>query len=762
MRFLLVCKQKKNVDTFSGAIRALLAMGHDVVLTIQERDAARDNRLAEDFGHHARLSIVACPDGRTDAWRSAAPLVRTARDWAQYLRPPYGQATKLATRAADRLARELSVEPGYVPLPRAVPPVTSARVAQALAQVEDAIPPDPLTTEFIGGQAPDVVLVTPGLHFGTGQADLMKSTKALGVPLWMLLFSWDNLSTKGALPVAPDLLFVWNERQRREAVELHDVPADRVVVVGAPQFDSFFELYSRLSRREFFAPLGLDPERPTLLYLCSSRFIADDEPAFIRTWLTAVRGAAGPLGSCNVVVRPHPDVPFESAEEPRTVHWPGMPQATGWVHGPFGDASAMVLRTTYSTEQAFFECLHHADAVVALNTSAELEAGIAGRPVFTVLATDSSADGQSHTLHFNYLLRDHGGFVSFAPSLDGHVRQLDEVLRQPRRDGEIQQFVRDFLRPHGDRPVAPLLAEALSQRAIRKAAAQGAPVRPAAHGALDALAGPAAVGATAHVDATGDPSPPQAPRLLRLAPSSTAAVLATPETKRWRRDGQVVFAPGMLRWLNADVRPGDTMYDIGAGVGVHALYAALLRGCTVVAFEPGFAAFKALCDNVVHNACGRRVWPLPVALSDRTGLVELEYPHEPGGDTHSVSRPWRTARDGGDAGYVQPVCAETLDAVVARHGLPPPHVLRLSVRRHADRVLAGAAEVLAGPQLRSVLCVVRNAEQAEAVTAALGRHGFTGDPPTAEGDHGVVLAVSRTGTRSSPSGGWLRRLATRG
>ena len=97
--------------------------------------------------------------------------------------------------------------------------------------------------------------------------------------------------------------------------------------------------------------------------------------------------------------------------EAKTIVWPGMPQAMAWVHRPFDDQRAVVVRTTYSTPQAFYECLHHADAVVALNTSAELEAGIAGRPVLTVLATGAAADGQAHTLHFDYLLREHGGFV---------------------------------------------------------------------------------------------------------------------------------------------------------------------------------------------------------------------------------------------------------------------------------------------------------------------------------------------------------------
>ena len=144
--------------------------------------------------------------------------------------------------------------------------------------------------------APDVVLVTPGLHFGSGQADFVKSAQGLGIPAWMLLFSWDNLSTKGALHVAPDLMFVWNERQRREAVELHDYPPDRVVVVGAPRFDPFFALRSAIARRDFFSPIDLDPAVPTLLYLCSSRFIAEDEPRFIASWLGALRGGRWPAG----------------------------------------------------------------------------------------------------------------------------------------------------------------------------------------------------------------------------------------------------------------------------------------------------------------------------------------------------------------------------------------------------------------------------------------------------------------------------------
>lgn len=739
MTFLLVCKQKKNIDTFEGVVAALLSMGHRVILTVQEPDAARDMRLAAQFAHPG-FSVVPCPDGSRDDWRRAAALLRTARDWAQYAQPAYREASKLAARTAARLAREIPVD--HV---TAAPPLSSAaarRIGAAFAHFERAIPHDPIYDEFLSALKPDVVLVTPGLHFGSGQADLMKSAKAMGLPTWMLLFSWDNLSTKGALHVHPDLMFVWNERQRQEAAELHDFPADRVVVAGAPRFDGFFALRTHVARADFFRPLGLDPARPTLLYLCSSRFIAEDEPAFIRTWLHALRGAGGPLGACNVIVRPHPDVPFGAEDERQAVQWTAMPQATGWIHRPFEDPLALVLRTTYRTPEAFFECLHHAHAVVALNTSAELEAGIAGRPVFTVLANDQAADGQAQTLHFNYLLREHGGFVSYAVDLPQHVRQLQAALAEPPSTRSIEGFVRGFLRPHGEQPVAPLLARLLVERA--QAAAGGA----AALGTADSVAAPDRV---LELHPGIEPAPDLSPRILRLAPDSAASILATPETKRWRREGVYQLAPSVRAWLETAVRPGDTIYDVGAGVGAYTIFAAVHRGCIVVAFEPGYASFKSLCDNVAHNQCQGRVVPLPIALGARPGLFELEYARVAGEDQHTLTeRPWRAHRDHGTDAPRQPVCAETLDDVVARHALPPAAAIRLSVRRHAPQVLEGAGNVLALPALRSILCCVRSADQAEAVAAALRPLGFSAGPCVDEGDHGLSLGLTRTAPAPGP------------
>jgi FkbM family methyltransferase len=755
VRFLFIVRQKKNVDTFQDVISLLLEAGHEVRLAIQGAvDQVRLDGIAERFTAGA-FQIVRCPEGRGDEWRASAPLVRAARDWAQYLRAPYRHASKLRARAAHRLAKEVGAD-GAFDAGELLDALQGARVRQTLERLEASIPSDPLHEEFIQRQAPDVVLVTPGLHFGSAQTDFIKSARARGIPVWMLLFSWDNLSTKGALHATPDLMFVWNELQRREAVELHDYAPQRVIVAGAARFDEFFTLHNVVPRNEFFAPLGMDPSSPTLLYVCSSRFIAERELPFIHSWLAAIRESSNPaLRRCNVIVRPHPDVALiDDAVDTATVTWGALPQATGWLQRPFDDPNAIVLRTTYRTPQAFFECLHHAAAVVGLNTSAELEAGIVGRPVFTLLVHEPGADGQSNTLHFNYLLREQGGFVECAADLATHVGQLAQAVTSPPDPSSIRTFIDAFLRPHGG-PVSPLLARALIEKAgmVR--------LKPDATSEREAAV-------RLKPDSTSDDDvgvPEEARKKVRLGyPGSTVRVIATPETRPTRRKGVLELDQLIVEWLDEHVHPGDVAYDVGAGVGAYALVVAMHRGALSVAFEPGFASFKRLCDNLLLNGCYRSVIPLPIALGERAGLLELEYRGEAGGHGHSLrSREWRTRHDALEAQYTQPVCAERLDDVVERHRLPRPQVMRIAMRRGAAAMIRGADAILRDRQLRSVLASVKGDEEAEEVTRLLDPYGFSASIASGDGGNRTVILVRpSTVDGVSRAVGLLRRVTGRG
>jgi hypothetical protein len=283
------------------------------------------------------------------------------------------------------------------------------------------------------------MLLVTRCSFGGAEPDAIKTARKLGIPSVMLVWSWDNLSSKAVLQEHPDSVLVWNETQRAEAVELHGIPAERVRVVGAPNFDRFFEEVAGVRRK---VREGSEPA--TLLYLGSSPNIAADEPVIFDHWLEAVRSADDPpLRDAAVVVRPHP----ASVER-----WRAWKAPRGVV---VDEPRAKI------DQPGLARLLARADVAVALNTSAEIEAAIAGCPVVTFRA-GQEAPGQEGSVHFSYLLAGSGGFVEDSPSLDAHTARLAAVLRGEYDRAGIERFVESFVRPLGvDKPVSPIVASTI-------------------------------------------------------------------------------------------------------------------------------------------------------------------------------------------------------------------------------------------------------------------------------------------------------------
>jgi hypothetical protein len=101
------------------------------------------------------------------------------------------------------------------------------------------------------------------------------------------------------------------------------------------------------------------------------------------------------------------------------------------------------------SKEDYFESLYYSGALVGLNTSAFLEGAIVGRPLHTIL-TPEFADNQEGTLHFHYLLKVGGGVLQTSSTFEAHHAQLVASLKDPElRRGVTEQFVREFIRPHG-------------------------------------------------------------------------------------------------------------------------------------------------------------------------------------------------------------------------------------------------------------------------------------------------------------------------
>jgi hypothetical protein len=324
----------------------------------------------------------------------------------------------------------------------------------------------------------------------------LRAARRLGIPSALCVASWDNLTTTGVIHELPDLVTVWNEPQREEAVELHGVPAERVAVTGAPRFDEWFDAEPASSHAEFCARVGLPADRPYLLYVGSHKFTAPDEAAWVSRWLTALRRSGhAELSDVPVLVRPHPAGAF-GIGEPQLAELPGVAVYTG---DGFAD---------------YYDSIHHAGAVVGINTSAMIEAAAVGRGVYVHLAKRYRAT-QEGSLHFDHLRHAGGGLIVTSERMDEHARALAAALRGDDDEGAAERarsFLGAFIRPRGlDRPASPIMADALRELA-------STPVHPSGP-VLDDVAD--AVAAT--LERAGSRRPVSARRDRRSAPRASRA-----------------------------------------------------------------------------------------------------------------------------------------------------------------------------------------------------------------------------------------------
>jgi hypothetical protein len=309
-------------------------------------------------------------------------------------------------------------------------------------RADDILPAADAATTLIEEARPDAVVVV-GVIRTPEFVEHLKAARAAGIATAIWIQSWDNLSSKGLLHFVPDRVFVWNETQRSELARYHGIPADRVSITGAQTFDHWFNGEHPASREDFCRRCGLDPERPILLYLVSSRQAEPGPETFFPRWLEAVRADDDPtLAGASVLLRPHP-----TAVEP-------------WLEAATSDPRVVVSPSTAADpinspafRRRFREELHHASVAFAINTSGLIDAAIFGKPALTVELPEF-AHVQRGTVHFEYLTTVGGGLLRSAPTLEDHVAELARLIhRDPyERDERGERFIAEFVRPQGDEP----------------------------------------------------------------------------------------------------------------------------------------------------------------------------------------------------------------------------------------------------------------------------------------------------------------------
>lgn len=171
----------------------------------------------------------------------------------------------------------------------------------------------------------------------------------------------------------------------------------------------------------------------------------------------------------------------------------------------------------------------------------------------------------------------------------------------------------------------------------------------------------------------------------------------------WRAKTLFTKEPGTISWIDS-FHEEDVFWDIGANVGIYAIYATIKKRMNVVAFEPSPFNFEILSRNLLLNGVSDRVSAYCLAFSDRTRNSMLNMSSVVGGAAHTgfdhtkneFNQPFK-------AEYAQSTLGFGIDDFIQLFSLVVPNHIKIDVDGSESAVIGGGVDLLKNEKLRSIL-----------------------------------------------------------
>lgn len=184
--------------------------------------------------------------------------------------------------------------------------------------------------------------------------------------------------------------------------------------------------------------------------------------------------------------------------------------------------------------------------------------------------------------------------------------------------------------------------------------------------------------------------------------------------------------PETIAWLNK-IKTNSVIYDIGANVGVYSIYAAAVRDCRVMSFEPSFLNLELLFRNIQTNNLQDKITIVPLSLSNKSQIEDF-YMQEGDniwGGAHNSSGS-NKSQDGTDMQKFKTSSqiALSLDDLVNIFNLPTPSHIKIDVDGLEDRVLQGGLNTFGNTKSILIEIDAKNTDKNREIQAVLSNLGF--------------------------------------
>ena len=149
------------------------------------------------------------------------------------------------------------------------------------------------TLERIVSEHRPQVVIFPITGVESTGTELIMLSRKYGFKTFFLVNGWDNLSSKGILPIVPDFLGAWGPQSMLDAVNIQRIPAYRIILMGCARYEPYFKKDN---------PSGSPFPHKYILF--AGNTIANDEITPLRLLDEAL--AESGTENVKIVYRPHP------------------------------------------------------------------------------------------------------------------------------------------------------------------------------------------------------------------------------------------------------------------------------------------------------------------------------------------------------------------------------------------------------------------------------------------------------------------------
>jgi hypothetical protein len=311
----------------------------------------------------------------------------------------------------------------------------SRMVRKTIRFLDLFVPADPFLLSIIKKYQPTAVLA-PDIIQSSDRA-ILRAAKKSNVKTIGMVRSWDNLTAKGVIQVMPDYLIAQTHAMKREAIELGDMPPERVLVCGVSQFDVYWEKPVH-TREEFLSSLGIPSNRR--LILCApfyGEFSQNSGIMLIQELAKAVDDGRLP-SDIQLLVRYRPE-DLNSTNAPESLNHPRITVTKPYKMG-FGETGGHKdFEFTQNDVDLLADSLRHSEITLTTISTLTVDAVALDKPVVNVRFDIDPNTPLPYRVelfsHFDhYLALEKTGGMKLAHSLEELLAELNAYLENPALD----------------------------------------------------------------------------------------------------------------------------------------------------------------------------------------------------------------------------------------------------------------------------------------------------------------------------------------